>query len=94
MVSILIKLAGASWISATGDCAHPQMNGVHLIATGIILVAVGTFVTNLVSIIQVHCKGVVQQKLLTTFFTIRKLVLRTNIIITSHWFTGVWINES
>ena len=74
-------------------CAEPKVNGVHLITAREILAAVDTVVTNLVRVVEVHCKSVIQIEFLITFFTIRILVLRSNVVPTSCNHIGVWVGE-
>ena len=74
-------------------CAELQVNGVQLIIAREILAAVDTVVTDLVRVVQVHCKSLVQVEFLITFFTIRKLVLRSNVMPTSCNHIGAWIGE-
>ena len=63
-------------------CTELKVNGVQLIITREILAAVDTVVTDLVRVVQVHCKSLVQVEFLITFLTIRKLVLRSNVVPT------------
>ena len=74
-------------------CAELKVNGVQLIITREILAAVDTVVTDLVRVVEVHCISLIQIEFLITFFTIRKLVLRSNVIPTDCLLVGAWVSE-
>ena len=73
--------------------AELQVNGVHLITAREILVAVNTVKTNFVRVNQMHCKSMIQREFLITLITIRKLVLRSNVIPTNCLHIGAWVGE-
>ena len=70
--------------------AELQVNRVHLITAREILVAVNTVKTNFVRVKQMHCKSMIQREFL---ITIRKLVLRSNVMPTDCLHIGTWIGE-
>ena len=80
-------------MTITGGAAHFQMDFIELIAAREVSATVDAVVPNLVRIVQMHGKGVVQQEFFTTFFTVGNKVLRTNVILTDHLFTRVRISE-
>ena len=73
--------------------AELQVNRVHLITAREILVAVNTVKTNFVRVKQMHCKSMIQREFLITLITIRKLVLRSNVVPTDCLHIGTWIGE-
>ena len=73
--------------------AELQVNGVHFITAREILVAVNTVNTNFVRVKQMHCKNMIQREFLITLITIRKLVLRSNVIPTNCLYIGAWVGE-
>ena len=73
--------------------AELQVNRVHLITAREILVAVNTVKTNFVRVKQMHCKSMIQREFLITLITIRKLVLRSNVIPTNCLHIGAWVGE-
>ena len=80
-------------MTVAGGAAHFQMDLIELIAAREVSATVDAAVPNLVGIVQMHGKSVVQVEFFTTFFTVRDKVLRTNVIFTDHPFTGVRISE-
>ena len=80
-------------MSVTRRGAQFQVDCIHLVAAREVLTAVDTVIPNLMGIVQVHRKCMVQKEFFTTLFTIRIQVLRTNVINTDHLFTGVWISD-
>ena len=80
-------------MTVTGGAAQFQMDFIELIAAREVSATVDAVVPNLVRIIQMHGKSVVQIEFFTTQFTVGNNVLRTNVILTDHIFTGVRISE-
>ena len=73
--------------------AELQVNGVHFITAREILVAVNAVKTNFVRVKQMHRKSMIQREFLITLITIRKLVLRSNVIPTNCLHIGAWVGE-